>query len=250
MTKSSTLRSFLRSVDPKPAFKRIIKRKRLETFYSQFITPGDLCFDIGANNGNRTDIFAHLGAKVISLEPQPSCLEVLKKKYAKNPNITIVPMAVGKQSGTAEMYISESASTVSTLSTHWIEKTNESGRFSDITWNTTLNVTVVTLDELIKQYGMPSFIKIDVEGFECEVISGLSMAIKNLSFEFSNEMINETIDCIRHLGKIGKCVCNISYGETLKFNTSSWLTSEETLQFLHTGQLKENSNGDIYVKYQ
>jgi hypothetical protein len=46
-------------------------RKRL-TFYRNFIRNGDLCFDIGANIGTRTEAFLELGAKVVAVEPQRS----------------------------------------------------------------------------------------------------------------------------------------------------------------------------------
>ena len=36
--------------------KEMLRSKNRIAFYSQFIKKGDLCFDIGANIGNRTDI--------------------------------------------------------------------------------------------------------------------------------------------------------------------------------------------------
>ncbi len=60
-------------------------RKRMVRFYSEFIKPGDLCFDIGAHTGNRTGTWLSMGAKVVSAEPQPAFIRLLKKKYAHNP---------------------------------------------------------------------------------------------------------------------------------------------------------------------
>lgn len=45
-------------------------------FYEQFIRPNDICFDIGANMGNRTEVFLKLGAKVIAVEPQSECVNL------------------------------------------------------------------------------------------------------------------------------------------------------------------------------
>ena len=36
-------------------------------FYSQFVAPGDVCFDVGANVGNRTRVFLALGATVVAV---------------------------------------------------------------------------------------------------------------------------------------------------------------------------------------
>jgi predicted RNA methylase len=47
--------------------------QRRSEFYSQFVSSGDLVFDVGANVGNRSKIFSRLGARVIAFEPQPAC---------------------------------------------------------------------------------------------------------------------------------------------------------------------------------
>src|SRR3954471_20046 len=50
-------------------------------FYRQFIKPGNLVFDVGANVGNRVEVFLKCGAKVIAVEPQPNCVDILKGKF-------------------------------------------------------------------------------------------------------------------------------------------------------------------------
>ncbi len=47
------------------------RSKYCDEFYSQFIRPGDLVFDIGANRGDRTEVFVQMGARVVAAEPQP-----------------------------------------------------------------------------------------------------------------------------------------------------------------------------------
>ncbi|MBK9250272.1 MAG: hypothetical protein IPM69_19725 [Ignavibacteria bacterium] len=54
--------------------------RQRKDFYSHFINTGDVVFDIGANIGNRTQIFSELGAKVVAVEPQSKCVTALKKK--------------------------------------------------------------------------------------------------------------------------------------------------------------------------
>ena len=54
------------------------ERRRFELFYSQFIRPGDLCFDVGANKGARAEIFLRLGARVVAVEPLPKCIAMME----------------------------------------------------------------------------------------------------------------------------------------------------------------------------
>ena len=49
----------------------------MKTFYSQFISKNSLVFDVGANIGNRTAMFAELGRLVVAIEPQNTCMKTL-----------------------------------------------------------------------------------------------------------------------------------------------------------------------------
>ena len=62
-------------------FRKAGKKKRMQKFYGQFIHPGDLCFDVGANVGDWSDVFLFLGAKVIGVEPQSSFFDALQKYF-------------------------------------------------------------------------------------------------------------------------------------------------------------------------
>src|SRR5689334_4646326 len=42
-------------------------------FYRQFVGPGDLVFDVGANVGHVTKVFLRAGARVVAIEPQSIC---------------------------------------------------------------------------------------------------------------------------------------------------------------------------------
>src|SRR5438105_4477975 len=75
-------------------------KQKMIAFYRQFIEPGDLCFDVGANIGNRTDIFLALGARVVCIEPQPSCVAILAKKYNNDSRVSIIPEGLAETQGT------------------------------------------------------------------------------------------------------------------------------------------------------
>jgi FkbM family methyltransferase len=152
-----------------PLFHRLvpmyISDRRIKLlFFSQFVRPGDLCFDIGANRGDLTKIFLALGArKVVSVEPQDACAHRLHQIFDKNKEVVIVEKAIADYKGQAELAICEEKNALSTLSDGF----KTTSRYAkDHHWNRTQSTPVTTLDALIQQYGAPDFCKIDVEGAE------------------------------------------------------------------------------------
>lgn len=227
--------------------KKIKHKKEMLKFYSQFIKKGDLCFDVGANQGNRTDIFLALGATVIAIEPQEACIKKLQKKYKNNTNVKFIQKALGEKEGQAELMMCDS-STLASLSTDWIKSIKDSGRFPTHNWDKKIIVPVTTLNNLIKKYGTPKFCKIDVEGFEYPVIKGLSTPIQIISFEFAPEFIESTIKAINYLSKMGKVRFNYSLSESMELTLPTWVKFEEMCDILNN--LEDKSTfGDVYSKF-
>ncbi len=216
-------------------------------FYSKFINSGETCFDIGANIGNRTKIFLKLGAKVIAVEPQRKCLKLMQNVYGANNKLVLIQKAVGESEGEAEIMISD-ANTLSSLSEEWIAAVRKSGRFSQNTWKDKELVKVTTIDMLIRRYGIPSFIKIDVEGFEYQVIKGLTQPIRNISIEFTPEIIDSAISCINYLSRFKETMFNYELYEHFSFASSAWLTSRKMIDIL-TGFKGDNKiYGNVYAR--
>jgi FkbM family methyltransferase len=216
------------------------------TFYSKLIHKNDLCFDIGASYGNRTAIFLGLGARVVSVEPQRIPAKFLRRKF--NDRIVLITKALGAIHSYQDMYISE-ASALSTLSRDWLTKVKDD-RFRQIKWDQKTEVEVITLDDLISQYGKPNFCKIDVEGYELEVLKGLTQPLETLSFEFTMpEYTDNAIECLNYLNALGAIICNYSSGETMEFGLTEWLPLDGFIKlFLELGE-KNVRDGDIYVKF-
>lgn len=223
-------------------------RRRLRRFYSQFINPDDLCFDIGAHIGNRLDAWLVLDAQVLAVEPQPTCLDYLHRHFGKHPKVTILNHAVGAQTGTLPLKISNQHPTVTTLAqADWQEKVKAIN--NRIVWDETIDVQISTLDHLIDQYGMPAFCKIDVEGYEAEVLAGLTRPIPTLSFEFFSFTPLITQQCIDRLEVLGAYTYNWSLGESQKLALPNWSTAkalQEHIQQYKTGHF----SGDIYARLE
>jgi FkbM family methyltransferase len=223
------------------------ERKSFGAFYQQFLATDGLCFDIGANLGNRTRCFEHLGCKVIAVEPQPKCFAKLEKDFSKNPNVRLVNSAVGRVPGTAKLHVSPDH-VLSTLSQSFMDGTTRSGRFAGIRWDRIDEVAMTTLDELIAKFGTPQFIKIDVEGYESEVIAGLSQAVPALSIEWVPELPENARACLRHLSGLGDYEFNISWGESMKFARPQWRSMQSILTVIDEFEGETELFGDIYAR--
>lgn len=224
------------------------RKQKFQNFYGNFIQPGDLCFDIGANMGNRTDTFLDLGATVVSVEPVAESFEVLKERYNQNPKVNLIQCAIGSEPGEKQIHISDVLE-VCTISELFIEKYTIQKGSSDLEWKTTRVTEVKTLDQLIANFGIPAFCKIDIEGYEAEAFKGLTQPLPLMSFEYNARLKNIALDCIEILSKFDSLTFNFSAYETMTFSLDSWKNKEEFYGYIES--LPEDVlTGDIYVKYR
>ena len=223
------------------------KARRRRTFYRQFIAPGSLCFDVGAHVGNRVASWLALGARVIAIEPQPDLLAVLRLLYGRDPRVQLRACALGERSGRAQLQISSATPTVSSLSTDWMSEVQRDPRFASVRWDRSCEVRVATLDDLIVDYGEPAFCKIDVEGFELEVLRGLSRPLCALSFEYIPIARERTVECVERLRQLGLYKFRPSAVETMRWATERWLSADEVTRWLRELPISGGS-GDVYAR--
>ena len=141
------------------------RQNTLRKFYSKLVSANDLVFDVGAHLGDRSSAFAWLGAKVVSIEPQPEINKWLRRLVGRNRKITIIDEALGGMVGTSQLAISQLTPTVSTVADSWKDRiVTANPSFSWVRWDHTVEVKVTTLDMLIATHGVPHYCKIDVEG--------------------------------------------------------------------------------------
>ena len=188
------------------------QRKREIDFYRKTLVglrPNDLIFDIGANRGFKTDIFLNLGARVIAIDPDKSNQDTLTQRFlafrARKKPVVVVGKAVSDLNGFATLWVSEPGFEMNTLSCRWVEALKtDSKRFGRThEFSDKQEVETITVENLISTYGRPFYIKIDVEGYELNVLKGLETIVPYVSFEVNlPEFKMEGRQCIARLYKL------------------------------------------------
>ena len=141
-------------------------------------------FDIGASYGAFSLVAAHFGGTAIAVEPSLIATRFIRVECQLNgfeENIQVVEACAGDVIGEVEMLCS------GVFSDGYFRMS--SGRSSrDLT-----KTRAVTIDQLAEQFGSPTHIKIDVEGYEAAVLRGAKRTITThsplLFLELHNEMI-------------------------------------------------------------
>ena len=224
----------------------VLTRRRHMEFYRGFLSDlqkGDLIFDVGANDGLETDLFLSLGARVIAIDPDEANQSVLRERFVKfrlvpRP-VVIVGKAVGDKKAMESMWVDGPGSAVNTLSQKWADALKENKArhtcgHCGLDFKQRRIVETTTLEELMSMYGRPLFIKIDVEGYELNVIRGLRQPVPYLSFEVNlPEFRPEGLECVvllEGLAPNGKFNYVVSCERG--FELESWLNSTEFLHVL------------------
>lgn len=230
---------------------RIYRRDRarepaMDGLYARYLRPGDLAFDIGAHVGDRIASFRRLGARVVAVEPQALCHRALRLMHGRDPGVALVRAAAGERSGRLTLHVNRANPTVSTAATDFIRTARDAVGWEGQTWDATAEVRVVTLDALIAEHGLPRFTKIDVEGYEPEVLRGLGHALPALSFEFTTMQRALAAECIERLARLAHYRYDAALGESQRLAFGTSVEAGTLLAWLEALPASANS-GDIYA---
>jgi len=222
------------------------RRDGMERLYRRFVKPGDLVFDVGAHVGDRVAAFRRLGARVVAVEPQPALRTTLKLLRGWDGAVAIEPVALGRAEGKVELKLNPDNPTVSTASRDFIRAAAGAPGWKGQEWTRTAVVPMTTLDALIARHGAPAFIKIDVEGFEADVLAGLSRPVAALSFEFTTIQRGVAAAAIDRCVALGYASFNAALGESQTLAHETWLTAPQIAQWL-AGLPDAANSGDVYA---
>ncbi|KFM20079.1 Protein-L-isoaspartate O-methyltransferase [Marine Group I thaumarchaeote SCGC AAA799-P11] len=191
----------------------------ITTLVKEIIKKDQIVVDVGSNIGYFTTLFSKLvgdSGKVYSFEPAPKNFELLKKNVSFNnlKNVSIYPMAASDASERKNLFLS----TWNFGDNRLFEKPRDE-RDQD---RETIEVEAIRLDEITQE--KIDFIKIDVQGFELQVINGAKKLFDNnndlkIIFEFYPHLLKlngvKPEDLLYQLVKMGYNIYDIGAGNNL-----------------------------------
>jgi len=206
----------------------------------------NLVFDIGSNVGTTVEFFSQKANKVIGFEPNPRLVEILRRRF-NNRNVIIDSRGLSNEIGEKKFRIAN-ADTISTFSEDWVNNSRFTGGYS---WNEGIIVDTTTLDSVIEQYGTPDYIKIDVEGYEFEVLTSLTKVLENtiISFEWAEEQKNKIEQTIKYLFNLGYKKFSYTEADKILMDVEiDWRTIDKLNLIENLDDQRKDKWGMIYVK--
>ena len=177
-------------------------------FYAQRLRFRDLAFDIGANTGEHTAAMLQRGARVVAVEPQADLARRLGHDF---PAATVRAVGVSDQPGEATLITASDFHEVATLNPAFRDT------YHGFAWDGQESIRLTTLDDLIAEFGLPAFVKIDTEGLEDKVLAGLSQPVGQFLFEVHAEIAEVAARAFEHLAALG------SYEYRLMRQSKPWV---------------------------
>lgn len=206
-------------------------------FLRRFIDSDSLVFDVGANRGQSSENYIKMGARVVAFEPQQDLHPEIRQLCRNSPLLSISSCGLGSAEETKRFFLTSYDQTASFCEDWGGERIGEK------------IIQVSTLDHQIAIHGMPTYCKIDVEGWELEVLKGLSNPIPIISFEYhkSPEELEKARDVLECINKLGIYFCNIKQSKDADFLLSEFVSMNKFVELFPTELDPPVSGyGDIY----
>lgn len=179
----------------------LYEKNQLDSLF-EFLRPVSSIFktttalDIGANIGNHSLYFSSIFSKVIAFEPSSIIYRLLEINTESTENVKIEKLALGSHESDSILYSNSSNyGSSSIIEDHELFQIQE-------------NIKIKPLDDLDFGTNSISLIKIDVEGFEIEVLKGSTKTIKIhqpliILEQWEKEFVDNTSLSIRFLSDMG-----------------------------------------------
>jgi FkbM family methyltransferase len=130
-----------------------------------------LIYDVGAHLGEDTDFYLRKGFRVVAIEANPELTKKLRERFRSNlsdGSLVIVDGAIAENSEEVSFYVNQSLSVWGTIRPEWAERNVVGGSPSKL-----IRVKAISFPEVLNNYGIPYYLKIDIEGADVLCLEGL-----------------------------------------------------------------------------
>ena len=121
----------------------------------------NLIIDLGMHNGHDTDFYLRKGFSVVAVEANPALAGIAAEQFStqvKNGELVILNKGIASKADTLDFYVNEDKD-------DWSSFIKEVGTRRDTKYHIE-KIKCVPLESILAEYGIPYFIKIDIEGYE------------------------------------------------------------------------------------
>jgi FkbM family methyltransferase len=220
------------------------ENRKIREFYETYLhhRPSGTFLDVGANWGCHAYPFAASGYRCVCFEPQSICCDFMARVREFNPlhHLTIVRSAVGSRCQAAIPFFESEVETFSSVSQQHVAEFK-------LPWREN-TVECVTLDSYCSMHGIaPTLIKIDTEGFECEVARGAREVFRTckpaLLVEVSSGL-NEQYELWRMLADEGYRCYAVVQSLGRRYPERPFVPVRNADEFVNAGRQSDKFEGD------
>jgi FkbM family methyltransferase len=151
----------------------------------------DLIFDVGCHRGEDSRFYLRKGFRVVAVEANPVLCRQLREAFSRemaSGQFVLVEKAIAEVPGEVEFFVNSAHSIWGTIRGEFVERDKEN--FSKIV------VPSVTFNSLLQRYGVPHYLKIDIEGADMLCVESLLSETDRPDF-VSFETDRKTISALR-----------------------------------------------------
>ena len=157
----------------------------------------NLVMDAGMNDGSDTAYYLHCGYRVIAIEANPRLVATAKRRFAHEiaeGSLTVLNLGIAPFEGVADFYVASNH--------QWSSFSREVASRRGMEVVDTVRVPCAPLATLLRQYGIPYYIKIDIEGYDLFCLESMSKetAPAYISVEFAHDMQHRLLSRLLELG--------------------------------------------------
>ncbi len=150
----------------------------------------DLIFDVGMNNGDDTAYYLHRGYRVVAIEADPALVAAAAQRFAseiKQGRLTLVAAAIAEQEGVLPFWICDDKPAWSSF--------DRSVASRNGCRHHQIDVSCCRFSSLLSTYGVPYYLKVDIEGGELSCLQDLRRddLPSYVSVEYSGKVLLDTL---------------------------------------------------------